>query len=63
MSYQRSIRGWFNMINNSTPAETKIKTPPTPAIEEKLDEIFSQNIPNLAKKIELKLPELKLPTL
>ena len=32
-------------------------------MKEKLDEIFSQNIPNLAKKIELKLPELKLPTL
>jgi glycosyltransferase involved in cell wall biosynthesis len=30
-------------------------------MKEKLDEILSKNVPNLAKKVELKLPELKLP--
>jgi glycosyltransferase involved in cell wall biosynthesis len=32
-------------------------------MKEKLDTILSKNLPNLAKKIELKLPELKLPNL
>jgi glycosyltransferase involved in cell wall biosynthesis len=32
-------------------------------MKEKLDELLSKNIPNLAKKVELKLPELKLPNL
>ena len=32
-------------------------------MKEKLDELLSKNVPNLAKKVELKLPELKLPNL
>jgi hypothetical protein len=51
--FQRSIRGWFGMINNSTPAETKTKTfidppqpgeeqPVTPPVIEKLDLIIDE---------------------
>jgi uncharacterized FAD-dependent dehydrogenase len=32
-NYQNAIRGWHNMINNSTPAESRIKTP-TPSLEQ-----------------------------
>jgi hypothetical protein len=42
--FQRSIRGWFGMINNSTPAENKVKTAviPPQSTEEKLDSIIEE---------------------
>jgi uncharacterized FAD-dependent dehydrogenase len=36
-NYQNAIRGWHNMVNNSTPAESRIKTP-TPPLEQPLVE-------------------------
>jgi hypothetical protein len=39
MSYLKSIRGWFNMVNNSTPAESKTRTyVPPPSQEESIVE-------------------------
>jgi len=43
-NYQNAIRGWHNMVNNATPAESKIKTPPPPPeqppVEQQIEEII-----------------------
>ena len=45
-SHQNAIRGWNNMINNATPAESRIKTPTPPPeqppVEQQVEEIIQQ---------------------
>jgi hypothetical protein len=61
MSYQKSIRGWFNMVNNAISAENKVKTPvtpppppvepETPTIIEKLDSII-ENLEIISEEVK-----------
>jgi uncharacterized FAD-dependent dehydrogenase len=45
-NYQNAIRGWHNMVNNATPAESRIKTPTPlpeqPLVEQQVEEIIQQ---------------------
>lgn len=58
--FQRSIRGWFGMVNNSTPAETRTKTtPPPPAVEE---QPIIEKLDMIIEDLEIIIDEISNPT-